>query len=105
MRLKLIDNWRKWYKMWSMQLAAFASAAWVYLLANPNVITDTLNQLPPEARTWISPMSGVIMFSIIWALRMIEQVKKEEVPNVSGTTEAVANSANAAKGSLNKPEG
>ncbi len=87
--IKLIDNWRKWHKMWSMRLAGLASTALMVIIAQPSIITDTLNSLPPEARAWISPFVGFIMFGIIWLLRMIDQVKKEEISDAAATAKLV----------------
>ena len=78
MKINLIADWRKAYKFWSIRLAAAASAFIATVLANPDMITNTLNSLPPEARAFISPVVGVVIFGVVYLSRIIDQKKKDQ---------------------------
>lgn len=93
MQIRLIEDWRKSYQFWSVRAAGLASGAVAYVFANPNSVTDALNTLPPEARTWMSPAVGFAIFAVIWTLRVLGQSKKDDADVKPVATVAVVEPA------------
>lgn len=54
----------------SIQMNAVASVAVTYLLNSPDALAGALNALPAEARTWFPPAAGLVLFVLIYALRV-----------------------------------
>lgn len=73
MRLKLIDDARLWWKMWSVRLAALGSIAVGYVLASPDVLLSTLNAMPAEVRQLFPPFAGLALFALVTLVRLIKQ--------------------------------
>lgn len=85
--MKLIDDWRNWWKFWSIRLAAVYSAVFAYLWAFPEVAIQAYGMLPDEFKfvpPQMAPVIGLVMFFLISAPRMIKQKKldcdKEDNP-------------------------
>ena len=75
MKIEFVDSFRKSLRYWSIRAAGFAASCVGYVFANPDVPSQILNSLPPEARQWLSPVVGFAVFSLIWFLRMAKQAK------------------------------
>jgi len=77
MKLKLIEEWRSWWRMWSMRLAVLASAAVTGVLAYPDILLSTLNALPPEMRAVFPPFMGFVLLGLVSLARLVKQEKKD----------------------------
>ena len=69
--MKLIDNWRKAYRMLSIQAMAFATAiqgAWVFI---PD---DMKASIPPTVVQWVT--MGLLAFGIVG--RLVDQPKVKQ---------------------------
>lgn len=76
LRLRLIDEARHWWRMWSVRLAAVLSAVAAYVLASPDIIVRVMNELPPEFRAAFPPATGVLLFVLVTAVRLYKQGPK-----------------------------
>lgn len=74
---KLVRDWRSSWRWLSMRLAALGSAAVAYVLASPEILLTTLNQLPPEIRAIFPPFAGLALFAIVAAARLWNQQHRE----------------------------
>lgn len=70
---RLVDDWRSSWRWWSMRLNALASLMIAYVLASPEVLLTTLNQLPPEIRAYVPPFAGIALFLFVAAVRLWKQ--------------------------------
>jgi hypothetical protein len=75
--MKLIDDWRRSHRLWSMRLNALASLAVTYVLASPEVLLSTLNALPPELRAAFPPLAGFLLFAVVAIARLHKQERSD----------------------------
>lgn len=75
MRLKMIEHWRKFWRMSSVQISAAATAIWAYLLSAPETMLSVLNSLPPDMRHWLPPLAPVAIFALVTFARLVRQEK------------------------------
>lgn len=74
MKLKLIDEARKWHKLASVRLAMIAGVVAGYLAANPSVTQDLLALLPDGPwRVFASVGIGLFVFSAAAGTRLVKQ--------------------------------
>jgi hypothetical protein len=73
MKPKLDPNWKSSWRWLSMQLNVLASLLVAYVLASPEVLLTTLNQLPPEIRAYFPPMAGFVLFALVALARLWKQ--------------------------------
>lgn len=79
-----IDDCKRWYRMWSVQLAALVAAAAAYAAENPQPILDALNSIPPQWQ-WIKPvLVFAVTFGVPTAVRMMRQPKLEPTQGEQG---------------------
>ena len=78
MKLKLIDDWKKAHRLWSMRLNLIASAIVAYVLAAPEVMLGVLNSLPPEMRSLFPPFAGFALFALVTLARLAKQKEKPD---------------------------
>ncbi len=72
--MKLIDDWKaKVWKLWSVRLAAIASAMIAYVLAAPDVLLSVLNSMPTELRAAFPPFAGMGLFAFVTLVRLWKQ--------------------------------
>ena len=80
--IKLIPNWQKWWRMWSMRLGALGTLVTGYVVAVPDAALTAWNALPQELKNvmppnWL-PMVGVGIFVSSLFARLIHQPKLNE---------------------------
>lgn len=73
--MKLIDNWRKFHKLWSVRISAAASVVWAYLLASPETMMSVLNQIPADMRAWLPSFLPIALFALVTFARLVHQEK------------------------------
>lgn len=71
--MKLVPNWRSAWKWASVQLAAIASLAIGWIVANPFDLLTLLNGIPYELRVKLSPFVSVAVFVVVVGLRLLKQ--------------------------------
>ena len=71
----VIDHWREMWGLWSVRLAALASAVVAYILATPDVLLIVIAQLPPEVQMFLPPAAGLFLFVGITLIRLWRQWK------------------------------
>lgn len=77
----VIDHWREAWCMWSVRLAALASAVVTMIVASPEILLNVLNQLPPEIRQAISPVIGIAIGLLVAMVRLWDQRKSQQGGN------------------------
>lgn len=82
---KLTPEWRKWWKLRSIQLGVLFTAVITYLAANPDAWTKFVAQLPPAiANTipaWVGTFAAAaIFFARFWrqSQSLLDSVKADE---------------------------
>lgn len=73
--MKLIDNWRKAHRLWSVRISAMATALWAYLLASPETMLAVLNQIPADMRAWLPSFIPIALFALVTFARVVRQDK------------------------------
>lgn len=81
-RLRLIEDWKKSWKFWSLRLNVAATSLFGYLLAVPDAVTGMWANLPAEFKDIVPPAYSLwIVFAIMvlsGIARVIKQKKLEE---------------------------
>lgn len=78
LRARLIADAGAWWKMWSIRLAALVSVVVGVIVASPDILLHTLNELPPEMRTWLSPPISIGAFALVTVIRLWKQGGKKD---------------------------
>lgn len=47
----IIDNWKTYYKRWSVRLSVLGTALTTYILSSPEIVIQSWNLLPSEIRS------------------------------------------------------
>jgi len=76
-RARLIDDARYWWRMWSLRLAAIGSIIISYVLASPDILLRTMNDLPPDLRGYFPPVAGFMLFGLVTTVRLYKQGIKD----------------------------
>lgn len=74
---RLVPEARDWWRLWSVRLGALASLLFSYLLAYPDILIRTLNELPPEIRQAFPPAAGLGLFVLVTLVRLYNQKKPD----------------------------
>lgn len=70
--MKLIENCKtKWWKLWSVRLAAFSAAVSAYVWSSPDTVFSILSQVPVAAR--IAAIAA--FFGLKLLVRLVHQPK------------------------------
>lgn len=84
-KIKLIANWRSFWRFWSIQLGVIGSAVTGILVAFPDLALETWQTLPEELKQTIpehyTPLIGVVVFVLSLIARMLKQAKLETKGN------------------------
>lgn len=73
--MKLIAEWKKFHRMWSVRVSAVATAIWAYLLASPETMLAVLNQIPADMRSWLPSFIPIALFALVTFARVVRQDK------------------------------
>lgn len=81
-RLRLIDTWKSFWRMWSIRFTAIGTALLTYLIASPDMILSAWNVLPADLKAFI-PVDYSLYISIaLLVLGIISRIiKQEKIPN------------------------
>lgn len=75
----LVEDWRDWWRWWSMRLFAAGSAVVTYFVANPDTAFSVWYNLPEELKDSIPPhylpLVGVVLLAAGMVARMLDQPK------------------------------
>jgi hypothetical protein len=77
MKIRLIDDWRKAHRLWSVRLAAIMSALLGVLAAMPDALPALINQLPPEIRAVLPVPVVLLSFALPTLIRLWKQEAKD----------------------------
>lgn len=78
MKLKLIDQWRSFWRMWSMRLNAVGLAILGYITVSPEIITQAWYALPADMKNMLPPNYLMWISVGLFALGLIARVIKQE---------------------------
>ena len=86
-KLELIEDWRNFWRFWSVRLGIVGSAVTAVLIAFPDVALSAWAMMPADLKSAIPehymPLIGVVIFVASLIARAIKQSKLEpkEGPN------------------------
>lgn len=87
MTIKLIENAKSFYKMWSIRFTALGTALLGYIAVSPDIISSAWNSLPPEIKQYI-PQQYLMYITIgLFVLGMFSRVVKQEKLNPQDNTD------------------
>lgn len=82
-RIRLIENWQVWWRLWSIRLGAIGAALMAYLTASPDAAITAWAMLPSEFKDVLPPdylkYIGLSMFVLSLFARVVKQEKLPEV--------------------------
>jgi hypothetical protein len=87
LKLQLIEDWRNFWRFWSVRLGIVGSAVTAVLIAFPDVALSAWAMMPADLKAAIPerymPLIGVVIFVASLVARAIKQTKLEpkEGPN------------------------
>jgi hypothetical protein len=87
LKLQLIEDWRNFWRFWSVRLGIVGSAVTAVLIEFPDVALSAWARMPPYLKAPIPerymPLIGVVIFVASLVARAIKQTKLEpkEGPN------------------------
>lgn len=87
LKLQLIEDWRNFWRFWSVRLGIVGSAVTAVLIAFPDVALSAWAMMPADLKAAIPerymPLIGVVIFVASLVARAIKQTKLEpkERPN------------------------
>ncbi len=77
MKLKLIENWQQFYKMWSIRFTAIGTSLLTFLLSSPDTILYSWNMLPTDLKG-VLPVNYTLYISMgLLVLGMISRIVKQ----------------------------
>ncbi len=76
--MKPIDNWRKWYRLWSIRLGAIGASLTALLIASPDAVLYAWNLLPMDLRAAIPPQYVPLIGVFIFVMSMVARLIKQE---------------------------
>jgi len=78
MRIKLIDECRQWWKLWSIWLAGVAASIAAAIVASPQLLLGLL-AFVPEGWRWLAAVGTfVVVFVLPTIARLAQQPKLQE---------------------------
>jgi len=80
MKLKLVDDWREWWRWASIQLGAIVAAFVGLMVADPNLVPAMVDMLPDDIRIVLAPFTSLIVFLVILGFRILCLVRKDRGP-------------------------
>lgn len=75
--MKLINEWRQWWRMWSVQFAAIAALIVGWIIANPNEVKNLVDQVPDSWRPVLVAGVSFLTFAGPTLLRLLDQAKRK----------------------------
>lgn len=76
--MKLIDDWQKFWRMWSIRFTALGSLLLAYIAAVPDAIFTAWAALPEEFKGFIPPNYLMYISLGLFVIGMISRVIKQE---------------------------
>lgn len=78
-QVRLIEGARYWYKLWSSWLAGLWGAIVAFFWADPTMLSQILNGVPPDMRRWMSPLIFLFAAGLPIIVRLLKQKPKPDV--------------------------
>ena len=87
-KLELIEDWRNFWRFWSVRLGIIGSAITGVLIAFPDVALSAWAMMPGDLKAAIperyTPLIGVVIFVASLIARAIKQTKLEQKEGTKG---------------------
>lgn len=71
--MRLIEDCRSWYKLWSIQLAAVAGMIATAIMADPTLILGLVGYIPEQWRGLAAVLTGLVTFVLPSVVRVLQQ--------------------------------
>jgi len=88
--MKLIEQWRSFWRMWSLRFTALGTVLLGLITASPDIITLAWANLPVEMKAYIPEQYLMYITIALFVLGMVSRIiKQEKIPTVKaedGTT-------------------
>jgi len=79
--MKLIEQWRSFWRMWSLRFTALGTALLGWITVSPDVITLAWNSLPVEMKQYIPEQYLMYITIALFVLGMVSRIiKQEKIP-------------------------
>jgi len=83
-KLELVEDWRKYWRFWSVQLAAVGTVITGIFVAFPDAALSAWAILPHELKSSIPPqympLIGVVVFALSIVARLVKQKNLHKGP-------------------------
>lgn len=76
--MKLVDDWKDWWRWWSLRLAALGTAITSVMIAYPDAALSAWNILPEDIKATLPPDYIALIGVGIFACSMVARVVKQE---------------------------
>lgn len=84
---ELIEDWRNWWRFWSVRLAAVGTAITSLLVAFPDAALAAWAILPHELKSSIPPQYMPLIGVVVFALSIVARLVKQKTLNKGPTDE------------------
>lgn len=81
--VKLIADWRLWWRRWSTWLAAVAAGIATAMVASPSMLLGLVGFFPAEWRPFLAGATFAIVFIVPVLVTNLKQKKLEEKRNAN----------------------
>jgi len=79
MKLRLVEDWRRAWRWWTVHLAVLVGAAASVFTAHPAILLGLIGFIPAGVLRYVAAgIVGLVVIVIPTALRVIEQPKAKE---------------------------
>lgn len=79
--VKLIDDWRLWWRRWSTWLAAVAAGIAAAVMASPSLLIGLVGFFPVEWRPFLAGATFAVVFIVPVLVTNLKQQKLEDKRN------------------------
>lgn len=78
MKLQFIEDWKLWWRRWSVQFAAIAALLLSAVAANPGPVLDLIQATPAPFRWMVPLLTFAVSFGVPTTLLLLRQPKLEQ---------------------------
>lgn len=82
--MKLINDWKDWWRWWSLRLTAMGAMVSGYLIANPDIAVTMWMSMPEDIRSYMPAQYMPLIGLIIVGVGQVARFLKQNQPNSIG---------------------
>ena len=84
--MKLINDWKDWWRWWSLRLTALGTMVSGYLIANPDIAVTMWMSMPEDIRSYMPAQYMPAIGLVIVGVGQVARFLKQHQPKSIGTT-------------------